>query len=135
MAEAQARNVKGIGWIPSLDDEQEPAVTPVEQRCLSALAAEGQKTVTATDRYFAYTVCGAVLLYEEVLRRASGSSDATSIAREIASLGASFRGPGVVGGATRYGADRPFGPASARPFAWTADCRCFRYSGPAVSIP
>jgi hypothetical protein len=135
MPPAQVRNVRGIGWIPELDDEQRHQPTAEETRCLSSLAAEGQRAVTATDRYFAYGVCGPFYLYAPALSATRGRSDATSISAVIGGLGTAFRPPGVLAGASRFAVDRPFGPARAQPFAFAAACGCFRYAGRAVTIP
>jgi hypothetical protein len=135
MPATQARNVRGIGWIPELDDEQAHQRTAVESRCLSALGAEGQHAVTATDRYFAYSVCGAMFLYSDALSSSRGRDDAASIGRAISNMGSAIRLPGVLDAASRFTLRRPFGPARARPFAFAAACGCFRYLDSAVTIP
>jgi hypothetical protein len=134
MPAAQVRNVRGVGWIPELDDEQRHTLSAVEQRCLTSLAAEGQKAVTATDRYFAYAVCGAFFLYETVLRATRGAADNESVAATVASFGNAVRGPGALNGATTYSRERPFGPAAVRRFSYVSGCSCFRYEGPVISL-
>ena len=134
MPASQARNVRGVGWNPSLDDEQAFAASPVEKRCLDTLAKQNQAASTATDRYFSFIVCGSVFFYEAVLQGSGGRSSADAVASAAAGLGTSYRAPGVLGGATRLAADRPYGPAQARTFAFVEACGCFRFSGAARSV-
>ena len=130
----QARNVRGVGWNPSLDDQTPYKPTPVEKRCLDMLAAQNQSAATATDRYFSFIVCGTVFLYEAALKASGGQSSGTAIATAVAGLGTTYAAPGVLAGSTRLGSDRRYGPAQARPFAFVESCSCFRFAGPARQI-
>lgn len=134
MPAAQARNIRGVGWNPSLDHETAYQPTAVEKRCLDTLAAQDQAAATATDRYFSFIVCGGVFFYEAALKAAGGQSSGSAIAAAVDGFGTSYRAPGVLSGATRLGSGRPYGPASARTFAFAGDCGCFRFSGAARPI-
>jgi hypothetical protein len=71
--------------------------------------------------------CGPFLLLDAALRGSAGSTSA--LRQAVDALGTSFRGPGLVGGATRFGPQRYDGPELFRAFGFVPGCTCLRYSG------
>ncbi|MGH9194766.1 MAG: hypothetical protein ACRD1T_03390, partial [Acidimicrobiia bacterium] len=137
----QLRGTVGAGWAPGLDvfDSEGPPYSPAEKRCFDVHTKSGT-TYSArgggdVGAFVALTFCDMMWLFEEAGIKAGKTLNVGSFASALATLGTSHQttitfgttfAPGVYDGANQY-----------RPLAYddSPSCRCFRYSGPAQSVP
>ncbi len=137
----QLRGTIGAGWSPGLDvlDSEGPPFTPAEKRCMAAHAKAGTTYVGRgggdVGAFVALTFCDMLWLLEEAGTKAGKTLNVSSFAAALAEIATSHQttvtfgtsfSPGAYDGANQY-----------RPLAYddTPSCRCFRYSGPAQSVP
>lgn len=137
----QLKGALGAGWAPGMDvfNSEGPPLTASERRCLDVHAKGGTQYTTRGGEevgpFIAMTFCDLLWLLEEAGTKAGRTLNVGSFAAALAQLGTSHQttatfgtnfAPGIYDGATHY-----------RPLAFddTPACRCFRYSGPAQSVP
>lgn len=126
----QLANAFGLGWLPSIDSTQSKADSATTQGCLRDLnAGAGITPASATDRYFAFSICDIFAIYDQVLQSTRGATDRTAITRAVSGLDTRFAAAATLGGATDFGGGRRTGPAQGRLFAWSTTCGCFAYTG------
>jgi hypothetical protein len=133
---AQAKNVHGYGWMPSVDvslQRQAPR-TSSQQRCLALLASQDMKPTQYNDYLQAFTTCDGLFLYESLLTRTGGDTSAAAIARAVAGLGTAYSGVNVYSGRTSLTAGRRDAPTVYRRWAWADACSCFDYKGAEQSM-
>ncbi|MDP9101064.1 MAG: hypothetical protein M3N21_02830 [Actinomycetota bacterium] len=133
---AQARNVHGYGWMPSVDvdlQHQSPR-TASQKRCLTLLASQSIRPAQYNDYLQAFTTCDGLFLYAALLARSAGQTSAAAIARAVAGLGTSYFGVNVYSGRTSLSAGRRDAPTLYRRWAWSDGCSCFTYTGPEQAI-
>ena len=129
----QLANAVGLGWLPSLDTT-DTITTDATRRCTQDIRQGANVTpASGADRYFAYSTCDLFGMYDAVLRLTRGATDAGTVRTAVRSLGGTFQGAAVFGGATDF-SGRQDGPAQARTFAWAGACSCFRYTGPSFAL-
>jgi hypothetical protein len=128
---AQAANVHGYGWMPSIDVDlrNQPPRTSSQKRCMGLLETQGIKPAQYNDYLAAFTTCDGLFLYEALLTRTNGDTAAPNIARAVGGLGTSYAGVNVYGGRTALSAGDRDAPTQYRPWAWGSSCSCFRYTG------
>lgn len=126
---AQLRNMRGIGWLPSLDVgvSKVPQRSAPQGRCLAMLKAQGVVPASDADFYLAYTVCESVFALERLLQDSSGVSDRAVLVQVARALGTGY--PPVITFADRFSPDGLDGPTSSRTFRYDQDCSCFAYDG------
>jgi hypothetical protein len=126
---AQLANATGLGWLPSLDTSQAAPVTATQQRCLAELRSGGITTVSPADRYFAFSICDTLSLYDATLRLTLGATTREVVLSAVQSLATSYSGSTTYGGTTDFRSGRRTGPAQGRLFTWSTGCGCFTYTG------
>lgn len=125
----QLANAAGLGWIPSIDTTRAPPLLPASKRCLADLReGAGVAPNGPADRYYAFSVCSSVALYDAALKATLGAADKEAIGAAVAQFGTSFLGAAVVSERTDFRNGRRTGPAQGRVFAW-GSCGCFEYVG------
>lgn len=137
MPQEQAKNVHGYGWLPEVDVSlsKQPPKTAPQKRCLELLASQQVRPTQYNDFLNAYTACDGLFLYERALQLTNGSAATGSVVAALGSLGTSYPGVGVYGGKTSISRDRRSLPTTYRPWAFSAGCSCFDYTGGELPLP
>lgn len=131
----QLANAFGVGWIPSIDVSRSALTGAAGKRCLRDLrTGAGITPQSPADRYYAASTCDVFALYDAVLRRDRGASDARSVMSAVGGLGTSFAAAAAFGEVTDFRGGRRTGAAQAREFAWSTTCGCFGYVGSAFPL-
>lgn len=125
----QLVGVKGVGWLPALDDAGDVTPTPAADACVSTLKSQGVSPSTRSDHYFAFSPCDAFGLAAQVLAQSRGDAGASRWNAGLDAVGTGFVGASVLEGRTDFRDRRREGPGRARAFSWAQDCSCFRYTG------
>lgn len=124
----QLLTVKGIGWLPALDDAGDLTPTPASDACVTMLKSQGVSPATRSDHYFAFAPCDTFGLAAKVLTQTRGDAAARQWNAGLNAVGTGFSGAAMVEGRTDFRDSRREGPARARVFTWVTDCSCFRYT-------
>ena len=131
---AQLANAFGLGWLPSIDTTQPTPTSAMGQVCIRDLTAAGVSPSSATDRYFALSICDTFALSDAALRSSSGVTGPSALAQAISSLGDGVPAASTYGGTGAYGRGRRTGAAQGRLFVWAPSCNCFDYTGGPFSL-
>lgn len=130
----QLTKTVGMGWLPyqDVDGAHDPGGNPTVARCQQMLAASG----TATNRYEqggAYPYCDFLLMLQAAAAKVSVQKVLTGkvLLTGINALERTYRSPLTFG--TNLQPARHDGVTSVRPLRYDTGCRCFQYSGPAMS--
>jgi hypothetical protein len=133
----QLAGALAIGWEPTYDessaDDPDSHSTPTRKLCLSMLAAGGVNSSNRNDETIELDICDMLLFLKTVLERAGASVTAASFKATVDSLGGAYTSPLTF--TTRFGSSRHDGVAAVRSAAFVDSCDCFRYTGPAYSLP
>jgi hypothetical protein len=132
------RGARAVGWVPGFDvaDSEGPPLTANEKRCLAVHKKGG--TDYGNSRVEAAAVamawCDMAWLFEETAIKATRDLTKQTWATALAALGTSHHTPLTF--STRFSSGNFDGAVSYRPMAYdeSAGCRCFRYSGPSVTL-
>lgn len=134
---AQAKNVRGYGWLPSQDvgAGRQPARDAVQQRCLSLLKTQGAIPQEFGDFANAYRICEAVFAYEAAVKATNGNTTGANVVAALDGLGNRAPSPYVLNGATVFGPGREnSAPSQARALTFN-DGGFFEYVGPTRPLP
>lgn len=133
----QLRGARAVGWAPAFDvlDSEGPPLSSAEKRCLDVHAKGGTNYGTRTEAAaIAMAFCDMVWLFEAAGKAAGRELTKESWSSALAALGSrhetvmTFRTQFVRGGFD--------GAVAYRPMAYddSANCRCFKYTGPPATI-
>jgi hypothetical protein len=125
----QLRNMRGLGWLPSIDSQSSPVVTPAAKACVDVIRKNGASPQGPTDFFYAFGACDTVNLLDAVLTRTRGATSRDSVMAAIGALGTGFRAASTFSSQTDFSSHRD-GPAVGRIFSWKPGCSCFGYDGP-----
>ena len=132
----ELRGAVGVGWSPITDvgPAAEGPVPAQRALCSSIYQRAGVSTGGRTEagQYLAYAVCDDLLLLRQVLKGTRAADPATLRAR-FEKLGTNA--PAGIAFTTRLDADHHDGVDTFRLLADDPACGCFRYHGPAYSVP
>lgn len=129
----QAANTRGSGWVPVVDVHA-PQQTK-ESRACSALARSGGAPAEPGGMGQYSPFCDMFLGLEAGLLRSGGVSDAQAVRGALEGLGTSFISATNITGSTRFTREVHDGAGKAAPFAFLAECKCFRYTTSADATP
>jgi hypothetical protein len=132
---AQLRNVRGFGWLETMDVPPKDYGPPngPQARCLAMLKEHRITPVAAADFAFAYNLCESAFVYEAALRRTAGRSDGASVASAVAGLGRTSSTFNL--GGSLFSSSRDDAVTVARPLVWREACGCHAYQGSTRTIP
>ena len=134
----QTRGAVGMGWLPLVDlsnadnPDGGPDSNAARRSCVALMTKNGIDVSAAIVKRQALEMCNTVRLLKAALEAGGGSVHRDAFLTGVHALGTSF--PSALTFGTRFGPDHHDGVALVRPFAFTAACGCFRYSGPRVPI-
>ncbi len=124
----QLVNMRGAGWLPSVDITVAPALTSNQRRCLTLLRGGGvSPKAGGSDYNSAYAACDTFFFLEALLQRSRGQSGAQSLRSAAESLGSTYSSPLTIDGRTAFRSSQHDGPTTIRPFGYVEACSCFRY--------
>jgi ABC-type branched-subunit amino acid transport system substrate-binding protein len=134
----QLRGAKGVGWVPGFDvlDSEGPPLSANEKRCLAVHKKGGTDYGNSRVETAAVAMawCDMAWLFEETAIKAGHNLTKLAWANALAALGTSHHTTMTF--ATNFSPGGSDGAVSYRPMTYdeSPSCRCFRYSGPPVSI-
>jgi hypothetical protein len=122
----QLARVQGVGWNPSGDQSAETITTPGTRLCDPHLRKAGNDQSDPPSRSAGYTYCESGLFLSAVLRVAPELT-VPGVQRVVDS---GFRAISATSFANHFTRERHDGAAATRPFAYSEECACFKYTGP-----
>ncbi|MGW1616744.1 hypothetical protein ACWCQZ_46630 [Streptomyces sp. NPDC002285] len=134
VAEAQLRNVVGVGWVPAQDvADYKPALrSSTRQQCLNVAEEHDVELPDAATEAMMLRYCDQFHLIKQVLDTAAKPLTGDSFMQSLHKIGDTFR-PASTWSA-HYSGTRRDGASSVRYFAYSGDCRCFAYSGKKIAV-
>jgi hypothetical protein len=120
----------GVGWLPEFDvhADSRHQRRPPAAACLQVLKKTGQQFASSAARFHGQGECDG-LRFLELAARNGGSATYTGLVAGARALVGS-RLASAQGFGTLLRSGRGDGAAAIRPFAFSAGCSCFDYSGP-----
>ena len=134
VAEAQLRNVSGIGWAPLFDvDASTVPSNDLEKRCISVVAKGGGEQAQDRQSYLTLTLmCDLVWVFEAIADAAGKNLSTVSFRAAYTQVGKSYRS--VTALSTDF-SRRIDGISGYRPFAYVSSCGCLNYTAPVETLP
>ncbi len=133
VADAQVRNVSGIGWAPLFDvDASTIPSSDLEKRCLSVVAKGGEQAQNRQSFLSLTLMCELVWVFESIAGAAGKNLSTVSFRSAYSQVGKSYRS--VTALATDF-SKRIDGLSGFRPFAYVPSCSCLNYTGPLEPLP
>ncbi|MDQ2650562.1 MAG: ABC transporter substrate-binding protein [Actinomycetota bacterium] len=134
VADAQLRNISGIGWNPTSDvDASQHPTSPLEARCLDLITRGGEPSPTRQSNLSATLMCELVWSFEAIAGRAGPQLSSRSFGAAFAGIGTAYQPVTVF--QTNWTAEDPYGVSAYRPLAYVAACSCLRYVGGQEPFP
>lgn len=124
---SQLDGALALGWAPAADLTSGYDERPEAQRCLTALEKRGRSFSSGTQALSGMLACDGLFLLDRAAERPGALSSRESLLGATLAAGNGF--PSAVTHPTAFPGGRRDGVASYRPMAYSADCRCFRYTG------
>lgn len=124
----QLAQARGVGWLPTMDDNGSLTPTPQAQACVQTVQSKGIAPTSRVDHAIVLAQCDAFALAERVLTASGGATSPRQWGAALSSVGTGLRTAAVLDGRTDFRGGRLEGPAQGRIFAWDSGCSCFRYA-------
>ena len=123
----------GFGWLPLVDltnadnPDDGPFSNAARRSCLALMVKGGVDVSAAIVKRQAIESCNTVRLLRAAMAKGGGAVHRDAFLVGVHALGTSFESGLTFG--TSYDPDHHDGVALVRPFGFTPDCGCFRYTG------
>jgi hypothetical protein len=119
-AATQLANMRGVGWLPTLDSQDRQQFQPnaAGRDCLDRMHHEGVQPQSNTDYAFVYEPCDTFRLLDAITRAANGAVSLDSVIQGERTVGGSFESATNLAGRTRLWQGGELGPSTGRLFAF-----------------